>query len=208
MSEPARHWISVSEYLQQEELAETKSEYFNGEVFAMAGATSEHNLIAMNTARDLGNQLEAHACMASCLVYGSDQQVQVAEPGLYTYPDVSVVCGQPQFEDPEKRRLLNPVVIIEVLSRSTEAYDRGDKFAHYQRLPSLREYILIASDKRRIERFSRRDSGNEWVLTVCGEAGGVMDLPSIHCTLSMERVYRTIEFPPVASGNPSAPSNP
>lgn len=204
MSEPARHWISVSEYLQQEELAETRSEYFNGEVFAMAGGTSEHNLIAMNTARELGNQLEDRPC----LVYGSDQQVQVAETGLYTYPDVSVVCGQPQYEDPEKRRLLNPVVIVEVLSRSTEAYDRGDKFAHYQRLPSLREYVLIASDKRRIERFSRRDSGNEWILTVCGEASGVMDLSSIHCTLSMERVYRNIEFPSVATGNPSAPSNP
>jgi Uma2 family endonuclease len=196
MSEPARHWISVSEYLYQEERAEVKSEYFNGEVFAMAGGTSEHNLIAANLLRELGNQLAERPC----LVYGSDQQVKVGETGLHTYPDITAVCAAPEFEDNKKLRLLNPTLIIEVLSPSTAAYDRGDKFAHYQCIPSLQEYVLVASDKRRIERFSRREGGDEWLLKICYETGASVDLPSIRCSLDLDRVYLKVELP---EGEPS-----
>lgn len=191
MSEPARHWISVAEYLYQEERAEFKSEYFNGEVFAMAGGSAEHNLISSNLIRELGNQLEERPC----LVYGSDQQVKILETGLHTYPDIAVVCSAPQFEDNRRRRLLNPILIIEVLSPSTEAYDRGDKFGHYQQLPSLQEYVLIASDKRRMECFSRQGEGNNWLLTTCSEPDATLELLSIRCHLSVDRVYRKVEFP-------------
>lgn len=190
MSEPPRHWISIDEYLQQEELTDTKSEYFNGEVFAMAGDTAEHNLICTKLVRELDNQLEERPC----LVYGSDQQVKILETGLYTYPDLAVMCAEPQFEDAGKRGLLNPTLIIEVLSPTTEGYDRGDKFAHYRRLSSLREYVLVASDKPRIERFSRQKNSSEWLLTVCREPDELIELPTIRCTLSLDRVYRNIEF--------------
>lgn len=196
MPEPPRHWISVSEYLYQEEQAEVKSEYFNGEVFAMSGGTSEHNLIAGNLLRELGNQLEERPC----LVYGSAQQVKVEGTGLHAYPDITVVCEAPRFEDGKKRRLLNPTLIVEVLSPSTAGYDQGDKFAHYQRIPSLKEYVLVASDKRRIERYSRQDDSNEWLLTICREPGAALDLISVKCSLELDRVYRKVEPP---GGEPS-----
>jgi Uma2 family endonuclease len=204
MSEPARHWISVSEYLQQEELAETKSEYFNGEVFAMAGGTAEHSQICLNLAYILMGQLEN----SKCRIHNSDLRVKVPATGLYTYPDLSVVCAEPDFEGSGRTTLLNPVVIIEVLSPSTEAYDRGDKFAHYQRLDSLQEYVLVASDKRRIERYSRLDKGNEWLLTICSDPSGSIELPAVPCTLPLERVYHRIELPSSTTGSRSVPDTP
>src|SRR5437763_16821511 len=128
MIEPARRWISVEEYLALEEQADTRNEYFDGEIFAMAGATLEHNVICANLIRELGNQLEE----SPGRVCTSDQRVKIEDTGLYTYPDITVVCGEPRFEDQGRRTVRNPTLIVEVLSESTEAYDRGDKFAHYQ----------------------------------------------------------------------------
>lgn len=190
MIEPSRIWVTVDEYLELEASADTKSEYFDGEVFTMAGGTPEHNLIAANLIRELGNQLEERPCR----VYTSDQRVKIPDTGLYTYPDVTVVCGEPQFEGRDRRALLNPTVIVEVLSETTEADDRGDKFAHYRRLTSLREYVLVASDRRRIERFTRQEGAAEWVLTECGDAAGSHALPSVECALSLPRVYSKVEF--------------
>src|SRR5438067_352701 len=141
MIERQRAWTSAEEYLELEETADYKSEYFDGEVFAMAGGTPEHNLIAANLIGELRNQLEE----TPCRVYPSDQRVKIPDTGLYTYPDVTVVCADPQFEEPDRRAMLNPTLIVEVLSETTEAYDRGDKFAHYRRLSSLREYVMVAS---------------------------------------------------------------
>src|SRR4051794_160523 len=190
MIEPSRTWVTVDEYLEIEVSAEYKSEYFDGEVFAMAGGTPEHNLISANLIRELGNQLEERPCR----VYTSDQRVKIPDTGLYTYPDVTVVCGSPQFEGSDRRAMLNPTVIVEVLSDTAEAYDRGDKFAHYRRLASLREYVLVASDQRRIERFSRQEGAADWVLTECSDAAGSLELPSVGCRLMLPRVYNKVEF--------------
>lgn len=192
MSQPARHWISVAEYLQMEEIAEYKSEYCNGEVFAMAGGTARHSAIAANLARELGTLLEAKPCQ----VFNSDLRVKVPNAGFYTYPDVSVVCSEPLFEDAAQTTLLNPLLIVEVLSESTEAYDRGAKFEYYSQLLSLQEYVLVASDRRRIERFTRQKDGCGWLLVECRDPEGSLELPSIGCVLSLPRVYLKVEFPP------------
>jgi Uma2 family endonuclease len=201
MIEPGRRFVSVEEYLELEKHADYKSEYFDGEVFAMAGGTPEHNLIAANLIRELGNQLEERPCR----VYPSDQRVKIPDTGLYTYPDLSVVCEEPQFEEPGRCALLNPTLIVEVLSETTEAYDRGDKFAHYRRVASLREYVLVASNRRRIERFTRQDGGSEWVLAECSDATGSLPLPSIQCVLSLPRVYSKVEFPEREPGRRRGP---
>lgn len=204
MSVPARYWVPVEEYLAQEALAVSKSEYFDGEIFAMAGAGLEHNLIAANVVWALRSQLEN----SPCRVVGSDQRVAVPETGLYTYPDVTVVCEEPEVAGPGRSTLLNPTLIVEVLSESTGAYDRGDKFAHYRRLSSLREYVLIASDRRRIERFTRQVDGTEWVLAECSDAAGALALPSMGCVLSLPEVYRKVEFPQREPGAGRAPGSP
>jgi Uma2 family endonuclease len=147
--------LTEAEYLEIERTAEWKSEFFNGEMFAMAGATPEHVLIAGNVAAELRLQLRGRPCR----VYPVDLRVKVSDTGLYTYPDVVVVCGEPRFDELRGDTLLNPTLIVEVLSSSTEAYDRGDKFAHYRRLDSLQEYVLVAQDRCRIERFLRQKEG-------------------------------------------------
>src|SRR5438105_5074535 len=201
MIERRRAWVTIEEYFELEASAEYKSEYFDGEVFAMAGRTAEHNLIAANLIRELGNQLEEKPCR----VYTSDQRVKIPDTGLYTYPDVTVVCGEPQFDDPGRRTLLNPTLILEVLSETTEAYDRGDKFAHYRRLASLREYVLVASDRRSIERFTRHENGAEWVLTECTVAAGSLELRSVGCALSLDHLYSKVEFQKRQAGKRRGP---
>ena len=200
--EPVRKWISPEEYLALEEGAEVKSEYFDGESFAMAGAEPEHNLIAANVLRELGNQLEQN--QSPCEAYPSDQRVKVPATGLYTYPDLTVVCGEPEYEPTRPRTLLNPMLIVEVLSESTEAYDRGDKFAHYQTLASLREYVLVASDRPRIECYTRQEGGG-WSYEECRDPHGSLALTSIGCVLSLSRVYRKIEFPEREPGKRRGP---
>jgi Uma2 family endonuclease len=201
MSVPARQWIAPEEYLALEERAEYKSEYFGGEIFAMAGGSPEHNLVAMNVAGELWKQLSE----SPCRVYPSDQRVKVPDTGLYTYADVTVVCAEPQYEESRPRSLLNPTLIVEVLSETTEAYDRGDKFAHYQTLPSLREYVLVASDQRRIERYTRQEGGAEWVYGECRAPAGSLALPSIGCVLSLPDVYGKVEFPERERGKRRGP---
>src|SRR5438128_137657 len=134
--------IAPEEYLARERQAETKSEYYEGEIFAMAGGSEEHSLIATNVLIELGLQLRDRPCK----IYNNDLRVQVDEEGPYTYPDVSVVCGEAKFVDAEVDTLLNPTVIVEVLSHTTEAWDRGGKFERYQQMPSLKAYVLIAQD--------------------------------------------------------------
>jgi Uma2 family endonuclease len=190
MSETARRWISPEEYLALEEQAEYKSEYFHGEVFAMAGGTPNHNLISGNVLFTLKTQLRGRGCF----VFPSDQRIKIPETGLYTYSDVAVTCGELTFDGPGRTELVNPTVIVEVLSDSTEAYDRGDKFEQYQRLASLRDYVLVASHKRRIECFSRRVETNDWTLASASGMDEVVAVPSIGCILSLAEVYDGIEF--------------
>jgi Uma2 family endonuclease len=190
MFERQRAWVTVDEYLELEATADTKSEYFDGEIFAMTGATAEHNLIVTNLIRELGSQLEERPC----LVYASGQRLKISGTGLYTYPDVTVACGEPKYEEPDRRALLNPTLIVEVLSESTEAYDRGDKFAHYRRLASICDYVLVASDQPRIERFSRQEGREEWLLAECNDPAGSLELPSFGGALSLPHVYSKVEF--------------
>jgi Uma2 family endonuclease len=197
MSSLPRPQFSPQEYLALERRAEYRSEYFDGEIFAMAGASREHNLIAGNAFASLHGQLKGRRCEA----YPGDMRVRVSQPGLYTYPDVVVVCGEPEFEDAEVDTLLNPTLIVEVLSPTTEAYDRGEKFAQYRTLASLAEYVLIAQDRYRVERFARQPDG-QWLFAAAHRLDQVISLASIDCRLPLAEVYDrlTLPKPPAAEG--------
>lgn len=185
-SEPVS-WLSPDEYLRHERLAETKSEYIDGTLVARSGATRQHVRITVNISTALDTQLKN----GPCEVFTQDLRVRVAEGRMYAYPDIVVACGQPEFEDNEFDVLVNPTLIVEVLSESTEAYDRGLKFARYRRRASLQEYVLVAQDRVSVERFSRRD--DQWVLTEATSLDDTIDLPSIGCTLALRDIYHRVE---------------
>jgi Uma2 family endonuclease len=185
---------TVEEYLDFERKSEERHEYFDGEIFAMSGASEQHILITGNTFSSLLVQLRKRPCK----VYPIDMRVKVS-PIKYTYPDISVVCGEPQFEGPIVDMLLNPTVIVEVLSPSTEIYDRGKKLDYYQTLESLQEYLLIAQDMVRIEHYVRQTTGG-WFYSQVKALESVIELPSINCTLSLTDVYDKVTFP--SDGNP------
>ncbi|MBI3958957.1 MAG: Uma2 family endonuclease [Chloroflexi bacterium] len=176
------------EYLTAERTALTKSEYVNGQIYEMAGASREHNFIAGDVFGELRSQLRGRRCE----LYMSDMRVRVSPTGLYTYPDVVVVCGRPRFEDAHVDVLLNPTVIFEVLSSSTEAYDRGEKFAHYRYLESLQEYVLIAQERMRVEHFARM--GSQWLLTAYSNPDEILALPSIECAVPLSEIYARVEL--------------
>ena len=188
MVSQAKILLTPEEYLASERKSEAKSEYFGGEVFAMVGASKRHNLIAANLIRILGNQLLDRPCN----VYPSDMRVKINATGKYTYPDIVVACDEERFDDEEKDTLLNPVVIIEVLSESTEAYDRGKKFEHYQRLESLTDYLLVAQDPYRVEQYVRQE-GREWRYSEYHNAEDVVKVNSIGCALALKDVYAKVE---------------
>jgi Uma2 family endonuclease len=177
-----RRW-TPEEYLAWERGRLEKHEFFQGEVFAMAGATEEHNLIVTNVVGELRSALR----QGPCRVYPSDMRVKVSAAGLYTYPDATVVCSRPEFEDEHKDTLLNPQAIVEVLSESTERYDRGKKFERYRTLPSLREYILISQDEVLVEQYTREDDGS-WTLRE-HRAGGRLWLSAIGCEIPVDEIY-------------------
>ncbi len=183
-AEPAekRSW-TAEEYLAWERLQPTKHEFFEGEIFAMAGATLEHNLLVARVVTALTNALNDGPCNAC----PSDMRVKIPATGLYTYPDAVVFCGQAELEDKSHDTLLNPRVLVEVLSETSEAYDRGKKFEHYRTIPSFTEYLLVAQDQVLIEHFSRQ-ADNSWVLREV-RAGGTIDLASIGCVLEIDRIY-------------------
>ena len=189
MSTVPKRLLTSDEYLAQERHATFKSEYYHGETCAMAGASREHNLIVGNIVREVGNGLKGHRCE----VYPSDMRVKVSVTGLYTYPDVTVVCGTPEFEDEHRDILLNPTVLVEVLSDSTEAYDRGAKWEQYRKLPSLKEYLLIAQDRPHVERYMRQPDGG-WLLREAAELDSSVALDSISVVLPMSEVYRQVTF--------------
>ena len=183
--------ISVQAYLQQERTAEAKSEYLNGEVFAMAGASRRHNQITSNLVVSLGGQLAER----DCSVLASDMKVRTAarEVDKYSYPDVVVACDDEQYEDEEEDVLLNPRMIIEVLSKSTEAYDRGLKFFHYQLIPSLQDYLLVTQHYCRIEHYRRRDD-KQWVYSEFHAMTDELELSGLGCRLKVADVYRRVKL--------------
>jgi Uma2 family endonuclease len=191
MSTSAVKRLSVDEYLALERASDLKHEYYDGEMFAMAGAKEAHNLIVANLVGELRNALKSRRCR----VYPSDMRV-LCPTGLRTYPDVSVVYGDSEFEDDNRETLLNPLSIIEVLSPSTEAYDRGRKFHHYQTIESLQEYVLVALDRPQVDHFIRQPNGGQWLLTTVDDVQAAIALTAIDCRVPLAEVYANVAFEP------------
>ena len=188
MSSQTTPTYSPEQYLALERDAQQKHEYLNGEIFAMGGASERHNLIAVNLVASIHVQLKGKPCK----VYSSDMRVKVSATGLYTYPDVVALCGEAHFDDEQQDTLLNPDMVIEVISRSTEGYDRGEKFAHYRKIESLAEYLLISQDKYCIEQYVRQPD-NQWLMSEVSKLEERIELPSINCRLLLSDVYDRIQ---------------
>ena len=184
MTSQPKTYLSPAEYLAIERQAAEKSEYFAGEMYAMTGASRKHNLITINTAAALLQQLKDNPCE----VYASDMRVRVPATDLYAYPDVVVACDEPQFEDEHVDTLLNPLLIIEVLSPSTASYDRIKKFGYYRTISTLAEYLLIAQDEPKVEQYVRQADAR-WLLTDIALPEGIVELASIPCSLKLADVY-------------------
>ncbi len=191
MSSQPKNLATPEEYLAAERQGDRKHEYFGGEVFAMSGASFAHVSIVANLTGHLFGQLQGGPCRS----FSSDLRVKVSQTGLYTYPDVVVICEKPQFDDEHNDTLLNPRLIVEVLSPSTETYDRGKKFAHYRTLDSLAEYLLIAQDQSRVEQFIRQPSG-DWLLHEATQLDETIRLPSIDSQFTLSALYENVEFDP------------
>ncbi len=181
--------LTVEEYVALERSAERRSEYLKGEMFAMTGASIKHNLIAGNIFAELKQQLRKTDCNA----FISDMRVGVPAAELYTYPDVVVVCGEPKLEDEYLDTLLNPVLIIEVLSKSTASYDRVTKFGYYRTIESLVEYVLVAQDQHKVEQYTKQPDGR-WLITDIGSPEARVELTSVGCTLALKDIYEKVEF--------------
>jgi Uma2 family endonuclease len=185
----AERFYTPEEYLALERKAEYRSEYIDGRIYAMPPSNRWHSLITGNIGASIHLQLRGQPCE----VYMVSLRVRVHEPAMYAYPDVAALCGEAQLEDKHLDTLLNPSVIIEVLSESTERYDRGAKFMHYRRLESLQEYVLVSQQRPLVERYVRH--GTEWVLTEISDLEqGVLTLESIGCAVALRDIYERVEF--------------
>jgi len=188
MSSVPQKRITPDEYLRMERAAETKSEYDDGVVYAMAGAGDRHNLIVIGLSSFLRYHLPS-----GCRVYPSDMKVRLFRPTRYYYPDVTVVCGQSQFDDKEHDVLLNPLIVFEVLSETTEREDRGRKFNAYQTIESLQEYVLVSTDQYLVEHF-RRDS-NQWLYSKAEGLEAVLPLSAVTCDIPLREIYYEVMLP-------------
>ena len=166
-----------------------RSEYINGKIIGRSSSNLSHNLITGNIVAGLYTRLGN----SGCFVFANEMRVSIPAANSYFYPDVGVVCEEPRFEDDVLDILLNPIVVVEVLSPSTEAYDRGDKFAHYRQLESLQEYILVSQDKVRIDHYVRQ--ATQWILTDFQELEQHLPLTSIQCELPLQEIYENVPFP-------------
>jgi Uma2 family endonuclease len=195
-----RKQLTEAEYLALERRAEFKSEFYDGEMFAMAGGSPTHSLIATNLAGELRARLKGKPC----LPYNSDLRLKIEATGLCTYPDLSVVCGPLQFAPGQDDTFVNPTLLAEVLSDSTEAYDRGKKFEHYRQIPTLREYLLVSQKEPRIEQFLRQPNG-EWTLREAAGLAAVLTLVSLDITLSLAEAFANVQFLSAAIRTPTPP---
>jgi Uma2 family endonuclease len=181
--------ITSAEYLVRERAAEFRSEYFAGEMFAMAGGSFRQSLIKANLVAELRADLKGRHCFAC----DSDLRIKVVSSGLYTYPDASVICEPIEFEDDKRDVVLNPVLVVEVLSPSTEAYDRGKKFEHYRRIPSLREYVLVSQEAPHVEHFLRNED-RTWTLTEVSGLEAKLSLPTLGIEMSLLEIFDKVDF--------------
>jgi Uma2 family endonuclease len=187
MSARPQSSFAPQDYLDWERQQKTRNEYVNGEIHAMTGASRKHNLINGNFFTILHHQLRGKPCE----VYTNDMRVKISETGMYTYPDIVAACGQPEFEDEHVDTLLNPVLIVEVLSDSTEGYDRGAKFLHYRSLPSLQDYLLVAQNECRVEHYVRQVD-HRWLLTEYQRLDETLTLTSVGGELCLRDLYERV----------------
>jgi Uma2 family endonuclease len=194
MSTAEKRRLNPAEYLAIEVASEGRHEFHDGEMFAMSGGSYWHNLVKDNLAHAIRNRLAGRGCT----VLTSDQRVKVDATGLYTYPDVVVFCGKPVFEDGVHYSAVNPLVLAEVLSDSTEKYDRGVKFGHYRQLPSVEEYLVLAQDRVSVERYRRQTAGDpgSWLLIAVTDPAGTVDFDSLGVAVPVAEIYAGVEFPP------------
>lgn len=183
--------LSEAEYLEIERKAEFKSEFYDGEMFAMSGGSRWHSLISANVGGELRQALKGRGCV----VFESNLRVKVESTGLYTYPDVTVACEEQRFADDEMDTLLNPTLIVEVLSDSTEKYDRGEKFQYYQLIPSLKEYMLVSQHVARVELFVR-EGGGTWRLHQAEGLEATITSPTLGLTLELKEIFANVKFEP------------
>jgi Uma2 family endonuclease len=187
MSPEVQTYITPEEYLAFERKAENRNEYVNGEIFAMTGANREHSLIVANTSGELGQQLKRKPCE----VYAAKMRVKAPAARSYVYPDVVVVCGDPQFEDGYLDTLLNPTLVVEVLSKSTESYNRLAKSAYYRTIESLTDYLLVAQEEYRVEQYVKQADGR-WLLSDVRSLENAIELEGIGCSLALRDLYDRI----------------
>ena len=180
--------LTPAEYLEIERHSEIKHEYINGRMYAMPGASEPHNTIALNVASSLKLQMRGRDCRA----YMADMRVNISPTGRYVYPDVVAVCGERRFEDAEVDTLLNPTAIVEVLSDTTEKYDRGDKFDHYRTIASLREYVLVSQNTMRVDHYVLNDG--QWVFSAATAAEERIALSSVGCEITLADIYEGVTF--------------
>jgi Uma2 family endonuclease len=179
--------FTAAEYLALEAASETKHELVNGIIVAMAGGSPAHNALSANTIVALARMVRNQGC----LVLTSDQRVHVPATGLYTYPDVTVACGERQYDDSTPRSLLNPTCLVEVTSKTTEDFDRGSKFVHYQSIASLREYVVVSHRERRVDVYRRTDSG-QWLITTYTAPDAAIEL--LYGTATLTEIYANIDL--------------
>ncbi len=191
MSSQLDSGLTPEEYLAFERRSPERHEYADGELFAMTGASEPHNQIVVNLGGEIRRQFKGRLCK----VYTNDLRVRIPGTARYCYPDVSALCGSGRFEDEHRDTLVNPNLVIEVLSASTEAYDRGEKFEFYRRIETLSEYVLVAQDKPQIEQFNRQPNG-QWLFTATSGLEAFIELPSVGCKISLAEIYDKVEFGP------------
>jgi len=189
MQEHAKKYITPEEYLAMEEKAEYKSEYFQGEIFALAGGTASHSQIAVNLIVTLAPKLQAKKCR----LFSSDMKVWITEKELFTYPDITIICDKPEFYPGRKDAITNPLLIIEVLSDSTKSYDRVEKFEYYRSIPTFQEYILVDQYKVHIEHFYYESKGR-WIFTEYKSIDDILNFTKINFKISLKEIYNQIEF--------------
>jgi len=193
MSTLPKAFITPEEYLEMERKADFRSEYLRGEMFAMAGGSPVHAELAARVIQVIGSQLRG----SPCKTFNTDLRIWIESTGLYTYPDLSVICGPLELAAGQTDCVTNPTVLVEVLSPSTEAYDRGAKFGHYRTIRSLQHYVLVAQDRKSIDVFTRRPEG--WLLTSANQPGEKVTLEAAGCELALDDVYEGVEISPLSA---------
>jgi len=189
MQQPAVKYITPEEYLAMEEISEIKHEYYQGEIFAMAGASSTHNVIVSNLNANAALPLSEKGCTA----YMLDLKLWIKANGLFAYPDLMVVCGEPDFYKDRDDAITNPTVIVEILSKSTKDYDRGDKFKLYRSIPTLQEYVLIDQYSVHIEQYYL-EAPNKWIFTEYHQMTDILKFAKIDFQISLQDIYHRVKF--------------